>query len=73
MISQMTWTTKAIVKENYMIHNFLHYGGMALMMQSLIGCMLLPSYYTIMVTIITATMGIVIFLLSIVIGDLFDG
>jgi hypothetical protein len=55
-----------------MIHNFLHYGGMALMMQSLIGCMFLPSYYTIMVTIITATMGIVIFLLSIIIGDLFD-
>ena len=72
MISQMSWTTKAIVKENCMIHNFLHYGGMALMMQSLIGCMFLPSYYTIMVTIITATMGIVIFLLSIIIGDLFD-
>jgi hypothetical protein len=72
MISQMSWTTKAIVKGSCMIHNFLHYGGMALMMQSLIGCMFLPSYYTIMVTIITATMGIVIFLLSIIIGDLFD-
>ena len=72
MIGQMSWTTKAIVKENCMIHNFLHYGGMALMMQSLIGCTLLPSHYTITVTIITATMGIVIFLLSTVIGDLFD-
>jgi len=55
-----------------MIHNFLHYGGIALMMQSLIGCMFVPSHYTIMVTIITATMGIVIFLLSIIIGDFFD-
>ena len=73
MISQMRWTTKAIVKESYMIHNFLHYGGMALMMQALIGCMFVPSHYTIMVTIITATMGVVIFLLSLLIGDLFDG
>jgi len=55
-----------------MIHNFLHYGGMALMMHSLIGCMFLPSHFTIMVTIITATMGVIIFLLSILIGDLFD-
>jgi hypothetical protein len=55
-----------------MIHNFLHYGGMALMMQALIGCMFVPSHYTIMVTIITATMGVVIFLLSLLIGDLFD-
>ena len=55
-----------------MIHNFLHYGGMALMIQSLIGCMFVPSEFTIMVTVITATMGIVMFLVSILIGDLFD-
>jgi hypothetical protein len=55
-----------------MIHNFFHYGGMALMVHALIGCMFLPSEFTIMVTIITATMGIVMFLFSIVIGDLFD-
>ena len=72
MTSQTIWTTRATVKGSCMIHNFLHYGGMALMMQSLIGCMFLPSHFTIMVTIITATMGIVIFLLSIIIGDFFD-
>ena len=72
MIGQMRWTTKAIVKESYMIHNFLHYGGMVLMMQASISCIFLPSHYTIMVTIISITMGVIMFLLSLLIGDLFD-
>ena len=55
-----------------MIHNFLHYGGMVLMMQASISCIFLPSHYTIMVTIISITMGVIMFLLSLLIGDLFD-
>tara|TARA_R110000765_G_C18453466_1_gene548727 strand:- start:211 stop:381 length:171 start_codon:yes stop_codon:yes gene_type:complete len=55
-----------------MIFNFLHYGGMAIMIQSLVGCMFLPSEFTIMVTTISATMGLILFMLSCVIGDLFD-
>lgn len=55
-----------------MIHNFLHYGGMALMMYAFTSIVLLPSVFTIMVTIITATLGVIMFLLSILIGDMFD-
>lgn len=56
-----------------MIHNFFHYGGMALMMYGFISGMFMPSAFTILVTIITITMGLVMFLLSILIGDMFDG
>jgi hypothetical protein len=56
-----------------MIHNFFHYGGMTLMIYAFISGMFMPSAFTILVTIITITMGLVMFLLSILIGDMFDG
>jgi hypothetical protein len=55
-----------------MIHNFFHYGGMALMMYAFTSIVLLPSVFTILVTIITATMGLIMFLISLLIGDIFD-
>ena len=55
-----------------MIHNFFHYGGMALMMYGFISGMFMPSVFTILVTIITITMGLIMFLISLLIGDMFD-
>jgi hypothetical protein len=72
MIGQMTWTTKAIVKENYMIHNFFKYGGLGIIMYGFISGIFLPLHFTLMVTTITVTMGVILFLIALIIGDLFD-
>ena len=55
-----------------MIYNFFKYGGLGITMYGFISGVFLPLHFTLLVTTITVTMGVIMFLIALLIGDLFD-